>query len=212
MPGGIVTREFALDGFDAIRAERFDIEITQSNSFRVVVRTDEREMRRVSVRTSGRTLVLSTRRGWRLFGPLTLEATIEMPMLKSLELAGATVATLGGFRGMSDFDCELNGASELRGELQANTARFTAFGASRVRLTGKAARLSIRAEGASTLDLDGMAVETADVDLSGASSARLHVTSVIKAITASGASQLRYSGDPRIDRMETSGASQVAHA
>ena len=212
MAGGITTREYDLSGFDSIRAGRFDIEVIQSDTFSVTVRADDSVIDRLSVRTSGRELVLRTRPVWWRFGPLTLEATITMPTLSAIDLSEAACARVSNFRNLGDLDVVLSGASELRGDIDARSIRIDASGASRVRFGGRSGSLLIRGSGASMLDLEKLEASTAEIDLSGASHARLNVSTSIESITASGASHVRYRGDPAIGRMETSGASHVAHA
>lgn len=210
--GKIAMREYGLSGFTAIRAARFDIEIIQSDTYGVTVRADDNVMDRLAVRTSGRTLVLGTRPMFWFFGPLTLEATVRMPALTAISLSHAAAARVGNFRGAGPLDLVLSGASELRGNIEAETCSFLASGASRVTLGGSAGRVTIEGSGASKLDLEKMVVASADIELSGASRASINVTSAIESVMASGASRLRYLGDPRLGHIETSGASRVARA
>lgn len=212
MAGGISTREYPLSGFDSVRAGRFDIEIIRSDHFSVTVRADDNVIDRLSVRVSGRELVLRTRPVWWRFGPLTLEATVTMPTLSAIDLSEAACARVSGFGDLGDLDVVLSGASELRGDIGARYVRIEASGASRVRLGGRSERLLVRGSGASMLDLEKLDASTAEVDLSGASHARLNVSGSIESITASGASHIRYRGEPAIGRMETTGASHVVHA
>ena len=80
-------------------------------------------------------------------------------------------------------------------------------GASNVTLTGQAKRLEGDVSGATTLKAYDLKVASAKVDLSGASSARMHVTDRLDA-DASGASSLTYRGSASI-RSNTSGASSI---
>lgn len=208
----IATRSYALSGFSSIRAARFDIEVIQSDTFEVAVRADEDVIERLSIRTSGKTLILRSRQQFWRFGPLTLEATIKMPTLVALDLSGSGAAELVGFHTLQQLEIVLSGASEVRGTVTAETIDLDASGASRAVLEGSANHVAIRGSGASSLDLRKLAVTTAEVDLSGASRANLNVSSSIESIRASGASHLRYLGEPAIGYMETSGASHVAQA
>lgn len=210
--GKIAMREYRLSGFTAIRAARFDIEIIRSDTYGVTVRADDNVIDRLAVRASGKTLVLGTKPMFWFFGPLTLEATVKMPALTTINLSDAATARVSDFRGVGSLDLELSGASEMRGNIEAEAISFLASGASRVRLGGSAGRVTIEGSGASKLDLEKMAVASADVELSGASRANLNVTSAIESVMASGASRLRYLGDPKLGHIETSGAARVARA
>ena len=208
--GRIVSRDFDLSGFTAIDAARFDIEVAQSDTFKVSVRADDNVIDRLIVRTSGGTLLLHTRPFHWLTGRLTLEATIHMPSLTAITLSGSATAGVRSFGGIDRLDLELSGASDLRGKVDAATVDIVANGASRVSLAGSAGRVTIEASGASKVGLGKLATGTAAVELSGASRATLNVADTIESVEASGASRLRYAGDPTIGYLETSGASRVA--
>ncbi len=82
-------------------------------------------------------------------------------------------------------------------------------GASRVDLDGSGSTLDLHVSGASTADLEDFSVDTAQVDLSGASTAMLDVKDDIGPANLSGASRLIYSGDPAFRNFKTSGASSI---
>ena len=210
--GHIETRQYNLSGFTAIRASRFEIEISQSGGFGVTVRADDNLFGRIDVRTSGDTLILRTRR--MLFGLWrgTLEATITMPALTGIELHGAAKARVRDFRDIGRLDVTLGGASELRGKVEADSMRIVTSGASRASLAGSADRVTVEASGASRLDLAELAASTGALELSGASRTTVNVASKIEYLEASGASRVRYLGDPAIGRIDSSGASRVMRA
>ena len=76
-------------------------------------------------------------------------------------------------------------------------------------LEGSATGLTIAGSGASSLDLADFTVNTADVTLSGASEATVNVQERIDPVDVSGASRLRYLGDPALGDVSTSGGSSV---
>jgi hypothetical protein len=75
-------------------------------------------------------------------------------------------------------------------------------------LSGSAAKLEIEASGASQLEAGHLQVTNARVGLSGASQATVAVSQDLSA-TVSGASQLRYVGEPTFARRDVSGASRI---
>jgi hypothetical protein len=174
------------------------------------VRADDNVIDRLIVRTAGDTLILGRKPWFWTIGPLTIQARIAMPALKTLNLSGALFASVPAFRGIERLDLELSGASELHGEIEAQRIDVSVSGASRIKLAGSANRLTIEGSGASNLKLEETRVATATVELSGASRASLNVADVIESVEASGASRLRYLGDPRLNHVETSGGSRVA--
>jgi hypothetical protein len=83
------------------------------------------------------------------------------------------------------------------------------LGASTVTLEGSTAELSVEASGASKLELADFTATTAEVTLSGASGATLNVEERIDSADVSGASRLRYLGDPDLGDVTTTGASTM---
>ncbi len=226
--GNIVTRDFDFSGFTSVRLDLFDAEITQAETYSVTVRADDNVIDVIDVDTAGETLVLTTA-GTRLRGNVTLEATITMPTIESLDLNGAASADLDGFDSLDSLDVKLSGASKMTGTLTANSieidasgasnvtgeltaddVEITADGASRVKLSGSSLRVLIDASGASNIDLKDFAATRGEVELSGASDAMVQISESIDRIDLSGASSLRYfGGDPALGDVSTSGASSI---
>jgi len=208
--GNVVSEEMTFADFTAIEAANtFTVEIVQSDSFDVTIRVDDNIQDLLDVSRAGDTLRLRLKRGVRLRGNVTLEAKIAMPNLDRLVLSGASSASVSGFRSQDRLDIELSGASTVEGDLEAGDTDIEASGASKVVLEGTATNLIIRGSGASSLDLADFIVDAAEVRLSGASQATVNVAERINPVDVSGASRLRYLGDPSLGNLSTSGASTV---
>ncbi|UCH86780.1 MAG: DUF2807 domain-containing protein [Dehalococcoidia bacterium] len=207
--GNVVSEQMALADFTTVEAQNaFELQITQSDSFAVTVRADDNIMDLADVSKVDDTLKLRLERGVSLRNA-TLEAEITMPDLEGLDLSGASRASVSGFRSSGQLDIGLSGASSLDGDLEAGDVDINASGASRVVLDGSATGLTIEGSGASSLDLADFTVETAEVRLSGASDATVRAQERIDPVDVSGASKLRYLGDPSLGDVTTSGASTV---
>ena len=208
--GNVVSQEMPLTDFTSVEAANaFEVEITQSDTFSVTIRVDDNILDLVDVSKDGDTLKLRLERGVSLRRDVTLEADITMPELESLELSGASKASVSGFRSSGQLDIDLSGASSLDGNLEAGETDIEASGASTVVLEGSATELTIEGSGASSLDLADFTVDTAEVELSGASDATVRAQESIDPVDVSGASKLRYLGDPSLGDVTTSGASTV---
>lgn len=208
--GSIVTQEMDFADFTAVEAANaFIVVITQSDSFSVTVRVDESILDLLDVSRVGDTLRLRIEQSISPREYVNLQATITMPQLHSLDLSGASTATVSGFQSSADLDLGLSGASSLDADLGAGNVDINASGASNVTLRGSAAELTIEGSGASDLDLADFTVDTAHVELSGASEATVNAQERIDPVDASGASNLRYLGDPALGDVTTSGGSTV---
>ena len=137
-----------------------------------------------------------------------VQVKASTPELKSLVGSGATKVNATGVTG-EKFQIELHGAST--GELSSNAdvMDVTLSGASRGVLTGDCNQLIVKCSGASQMNATDLTADTVTAELSGASSAQLNAKEEL-AVDASGASHLRYTGQPAKLTKQVSGASTVS--
>ena len=208
--GNIVTQEENITGFDKVDvSQAFKVNISQGDTFRVVIRIDDNLVEYLEVVKRGNTLTIGLKPG-RPYNirKATMEAEVTMPDLTGLELSGASHATITGFKSTKRLDVDVSGASHLRGDIEAGDARFDVSGASQVTLSGSAEDVVIDASGASQVDLSAFPVADANVEASGASKATVNPSGRLDA-GASGASHIYYLGSPTLGKMDTSGASSI---
>lgn len=233
--GKVVTEEKDFTDFTYVDIEgTFEVEITQSDSFSVTIRADEDFYDYVAVAKEGDTLriYLNPRHTFTDFTlqARALKATITMPALYGIQLAGASKGTITGFKSTRDFtlnvsgassldledievddaEFEISGASKVTGSINATDMRFEISGASTVKLEGSAEDTIIDASGASEVDLAGLPLNDADVRLSGASEASLDVRDRLDA-ALSAASRLYFLGNPTMGNVSVTGASTIKH-
>jgi hypothetical protein len=211
--GTPATREVDVRDFRAVALSgALQGEITRADSFRVSLTADDNILEHIKVHQDGPTLIV------RLGDPdqrlsvspkTPMKVQIAMPALQGLTLSGASSGAVRGFKGGSGFKADLSGASTLQGDISADTMTIAASGASTATLRGAAKEASLSASGASQLRLGELAVAHADVDVSGASAATVHVHEHLD-YTLSGASHLNYEGNPTLGRTSSSGASSAS--
>jgi hypothetical protein len=206
--GNLVTSEMNLSGFTRlVISHAFVADVTQSDSYSVVITVDDNLVDHLDVSKRGDTLYVGMD-NTSLFGDVTLRAKITMPTLEALEASGASKVTATGFRSSTRLDLEASGASSIGGEIDCGDVQVRVSGASSVTLDGSGGNGDIGVSGASRARLEGFALQDADVEASGASSATVNVAGQLNA-QASGASTILYVGNPRLGRIEQSGASSV---
>ena len=208
LPGTLVTREFNLADFSAIEiSHAFDVELTRSERFSVVVTVDDNVLEHVSAEKVGRSLRL------RLDGASTrnavLRASIGMPAFDALSVSGASRIKIGGFGRLDKVRVVISGASRVTGEMEAADLELDSSGAGHAGLAGSAISAAVRGSGASGFDLADFTIATARVELSGASSAEMTVAGELTDVRMSGASRLRYHGSPSIGSASLSGGSSL---
>ena len=207
--GPLVTKDYDLSNFTAVAAgSAFEVEITRSDSYGVSVTVNQSLVESLEVSVSGNTLHISLKPNVGLTGAATMKAKVTMPELTGLDLSGASRTTLVGFNSGKSLKSEVSGASTLRGDLTCGDASFNVSGASKVNLNGSAQDLNVEASGASTVDLSNFASQNTVVNASGASKVIVNTSGTLD-VEASGASTVRYTGDPAKVRENSSGASTV---
>jgi len=188
----------------------FDVEITQSDTYKVNVDANHHFFRNLDVSKEGDTLRIRHSRhiGWRaaLVKP---RVEIMLPVLKELRLSGATGVKISGFNSIESFKLDMSGASSLEGDITAGNTDFDVSGASRIRLYGSSRDAVIRASGANRIDLHEFTIENAAVKLSGASRLSANVSGRLDA-RLSGASYFGWRGEPVMGDIRTSGAARLS--
>ncbi len=228
--GSGVLKTEEMDFSDFTRVEvggAFEVEIVQSERFIVSVTADDNLFDYIQVSKNGSTLKIGVKPAV-TFHSATHRAEITMPELFDLELSGATQGTVTGFESVEDLDIEVSGASSLElegimavdmtfdvsgasqvtGEVDADSIEFDVSGASTVRLQGMAGDMELDLSGASNAGLEDFPVNDADINFSGASRGTVNVDGRLD-VNLSGASKLTYTGNPTIGDVDISGASTM---
>jgi hypothetical protein len=229
--GDLVDRAYDFEGFTRVDvSQQFEVEVVRGDASAVNVTVDDNLVDRLEVSLEGDTLRIALE-GGTVYQGTTQRATVTLPELFGMSLSGASQGSVAGFDSGDPLELELSGAStlelvdvsagdgsfgvsgasHLEGEVALAAVAMELSGASRATLVGLGEAADLRASGASKLELGGFTLENAQVELSGASSATVDVSGTLD-VEASGASNLRYEGDPSLGRVETSGASSIQPA
>jgi hypothetical protein len=233
--GEVITEKKDFTNFTSLDiGSAFEVDITQSDTYSVVISADESLFDYIEVTQTGTSLkiYLSPRHIFTDFtlGSRVLKAEITMPSLYSLEISGASKGTVAGFNSVSplnleisgattlelssikagDTNCIVSGASRVTGNLTVSMVDINVSGASSIEITGSADIMEIEVSGASRADLTGFIVDNAGVEVSGASEATVYVNEILD-VEVSGASRLYFIGNPQLGDTDVSGASTIKH-
>jgi hypothetical protein len=200
--------EYTILDFDRLdMGDALSVTVTQGTEYSMKVTGDRRNIEDLVVKRSGSTLEMHYRNMWR---PIRRQhktyVTIVMPGLVSADFSGAVTSEIIGFEA-DEFHLGLSGASTCTLKFTGNNADFDLSGASDLAVEGSAANMNASLSGASRLSALNFPVQTARLDLTGASRAQVNAAERLKA-TASGASDITYRGTPLLD-ISTSGESHV---
>jgi hypothetical protein len=216
-------------------ANAIDLYLTQSNSHQVAVSAKDEESRaRIVTEVVGGTLIIKMADSdgwwsWKRWSDSKAKAYVSVKNIDALIGSGATNIHLVNkiqspklkikLSGASDMKgdieggmitVELSGASDCKGQFVANSIAVDLSGASNLELSGEVDDLSVDVSGASDAKLYNLNSKAAIVHASGASTANLNVSQLIKA-QASGASNINYKGGAAIKENNSSGASDIKH-
>lgn len=226
--GKVETRDFSLSGFTGIQASNtFSVQVSRADSFSVQVTADDNLWDSLDISVSGSVLRLRAKPGININNS-TLKAIVILPSISSLDLSGASTATVDKFTSTSRMTCVLSGASEaniinvtsgpatfdvsgastLSGFVTITTGKFLASGGSIISLGGSGTSTTIDASGGSRVTLNEFPVEDTSVTLSGGSEARVFGLKITSA-DLSGGSNLYYVDNPTIGSVQTSGGSGI---
>ena len=187
--GDLVTREEFFSDFTSVDVGGgFNVEISQSSSYSVLVTADDNVMENILVSKSGDTLNVGV--NWAVsLSSVTLKVEITMPELRELELSGGVQGRIEDITSSDSISIDLSGGSHLTGN-------------------GEAVDLTVDGSSGSHLDFTDFIVQDASVELSGGSHATINLNGTLDA-DLSGGSQLHYYGDPTLGDIEKSGGSII---
>jgi hypothetical protein len=200
------TEERAVGGFTQIEvAGAIQLEVTVGPATSVVVTTDDNILPHVVTQSSGDRLRIAIDASYSTSLGVKVKATT--PNLAMLRVSGASTCTLNDVAA-EQFELELSGASACQLDGDVDTLDVTVSGASRATLVGTADELTIDCSGASRVEATDMPADRVTATVAGASTALVTAAEELIA-TASGASTVRYRGEPAKVRDDISGASTI---
>jgi len=140
-----------------------------------------------------------------------LNVYISMPRLEKLVATNAADIVGKGTFAHEKMELDLSGATDLTLELDVEELKVDASGSTDMRLSGRAEKAEISLSGSSDLKGRDLVVQELDIDLSGASDAKIVCEQKLEA-KAKGSSDLVCFGQPDQEnvKIETSGAAHVS--
>jgi len=208
-------RSYSLSGFRTIQANgAYRVLVRQGTEFKVEAAGEDRDLRDLQVSNSGNELLIRHhQRGfWSNWNsnrnPVLVRVT--MPTLTGLELNGACQADVAGFRDVRSLTVDQSGACTATLDVQAIRLALDLSGACRTNLRGQADKLDVEGSGACEVDALALTARSASFDMSGACNAKTRVQESLN-VDLSGASELKYAGNPsRISKDVSRGSSMAA--
>jgi hypothetical protein len=202
-------KDFQLTGFNKLKvSDQIHVYVTRSNSFSVKAKGCAESINdlNIAVGTGG---ILSINYGTSNLVHKSIDIIITMPALLAVDASGATEVQISGMEAQTTYlRVVLSSAAECSVSGAPFEMLFNLSGASKMEITGSADLLSGDISGASKLRAYGLASKHTDITASGASDAYVTASEKLYA-EASGASTIRYKGNPTTISKNTSGSSRI---
>lgn len=209
-PRGEEEKVFELSDFEEIKyGNAYEVEIVPGTTFKVTALGDSRDLDDLDLRVrNGKLTIDYLNNGW-LSGNkrYRMKLVIETPSFKSLDVNGASDTEVLDFGLIEKLSLQVSGASKLRFKVPVKEMLLDMSGASTSNFFGEIDLIDAKVSGASTMNAVEKDVLEAVLDVSGASRVNIAVADFLE-VEASGASTVKYRGDPDV-KQKTSGASKV---
>jgi hypothetical protein len=205
-PRGEATRTYDFRNFDELEmGNAFYVHVVAGTTFEVTATGERNDLDDLDIFVQDGKLTARYHNSWK--NRKRMDIDITMPDLAGVDFSGAVNATIDEFNNLPSIDIELSGASKCDFEGSGTTLKFDLDGASQLNVYGKMKFLDGEASGASQLNGFDLETEESNLEVSGASNAKVWVTRLLD-VKASGASNVRYRGNPKVKK-EVSGGSSV---
>lgn len=165
----------------------FQVEITAQKDFGVEVEADDNILGLIKTEVRDGVLYIETEQ--RVSPSTPMKIRVSCPNVERLEATGASNVTIAG--------------------LKNNELSVDSSGASKVKISGETAKLTVEVSGATKIDAEELKAVDAEVEASGASSVTVNVSGDLRS-EANGASKILYAGTPVNVEKSTHGASRVS--
>jgi hypothetical protein len=204
-PRGETTRTYDFQNFDELEiSDAIRVNVVSGSAFEVSATGERNDLDDLNIFMQDGKLTARYNNSWKKRQRMDIDIT--MPDLAGVDFSGAVDARIENFVNLPSVEIELSGASQCDFEGTGTTLKFDISGASRLSTFGKMKFLDGEASGASQLNAFELETEESDLDVSGASNAEVWVTRLLE-VKASGASNIRYRGNPKVEKEVTGGSS-----
>ena len=205
--GNFVKEERTVSNFTKLDVGgAFKIYLSQGDQEKLLIEADKDEMGEIVTEVIGNKLKIYTKSGWGgRYHDMSIYLTFKD--LEYIDFSGAVEVIGENVLAFSELEMDVSGAAEIDMEMKAERFEAEFSGASELDFRGTCKIGYIELSGATEIDAEGLEFQDLNIELSGASDAKVWATGTLK-IDASGASDIRYKGSPKVS-IDESGASSV---
>ncbi|GAB5551925.1 MAG: hypothetical protein Sapg2KO_15160 [Saprospiraceae bacterium] len=203
------TQERNVDSFDEIQVSAgIDLFLKQGGSPSVKVKATEKIIDDIATYVeNGKLIIKMKSKNYRNWGRDKKEVYIVVDNLKALTASGGSDIFSEGLD-LDELAIRASGGSDVSLNIKVDDLSLTLSGGSDVDIKGSAENMEVRASGGSDLNAGKLEVKDCKITTSGASDANIYVTGNLS-MSASGASDINYSGRPNVVSSRSSGGADI---
>jgi hypothetical protein len=183
----------------------FKIVLKQDSSMTLNITADDNLLKYIKTDITGSRLRIYTKKNICDAGEMTIN--IGVRNLEEVKASGAVEVESDGKVKTGDLRFKLSGATKINMDLTATNVSASGSGATEVTLKGQASSLDVDLSGSGKVHALDFAVDNCVISSSGVGESEVNVSKTL-AIHSSGASDVKYKGNPSITN-DKSGASNV---
>ena len=204
-PRGTASRTFDFKDFTKLdMGNAFQVHVTEGSAYEVSATGEQNDLDDLLIFVQDGELVVRYNSKWNA-SRKRMALDIVMPSLEKVDFSGAVNSDVIGFDNLNKIEFQLSGASKCDFEGSAKNMIFDLNGASQLDLFGESKYLDGELSGASQVNAFNLSAEESNLDLSGASTGKVWITKYLD-VDASGASSVRYKGNPGIKKQMSGGS------
>ena len=199
--GNIIKEDRQVSGFTGIDAAGpMDVEVKMGTEFHVTVETDDNLQRYVIIRREGNSLVVKLSENIRVRDSKTMKVYVEMPMLKSVDVAGSGNVTCEGIIENNDkIDVDVAGSGNVTMEVRTPAVSASTAGSGKTILKGETKKLDVDIAGSGDIDASELKSEEGNVSIAGSGNVKLF-SSLKLDVSIVGSGDVLYYGSPSISQ------------
>ena len=184
----------------------YKVVLKQDSTFGITISADDNLLKYIKTTVSGDKLHIYNKRNFCNAGELTI--TIGVRNLEELGTSGVVDVQSDGKINAKDLHFDLSGASKITMDITAAKVTTSGSGASELNLKGQATSHDIDLSGDSKVYALDFVVGSCDIQSSGVGHSEVDVLNSLS-IHSSGASEVKYRGNPSNITNDKSGASSI---
>jgi hypothetical protein len=184
----------------------YRVVLKQDSSKKITITGDDNLLKYVKTEAEGGTLKIFSHKNFCQSGEMTIN--IGVGNLEEIRSSGATELTCDGKLVTKNLEFHLSGATKVDMELNAANVITEGSGVTEMQLRGQATSNHIDISGVAKIHAFDFVVSDYDISTSGASHCEINVLHSLH-VSSSGASEIKYKGNPSDVNNDKSGASSL---